>query len=82
MKQAGLKLQSNVSCRLAKKFQENWSSLFIYLFILIFLWLGFSLIFVTCTLQAIFLSVVGGATLSETAGDLAVAAAICSRHVI
>ncbi|GJR26470.1 ATP-dependent peptidase [Tanacetum coccineum] len=31
--------------------------------------------------NAIFLNVVGGATLTETAGDLAVAAAICSRHV-
>jgi hypothetical protein len=29
-----------------------------------------------------FLNVVSGVTLTETAGDLAVAAAICSRHVI
>ncbi|KAK9054731.1 hypothetical protein SSX86_025810 [Deinandra increscens subsp. villosa] len=32
--------------------------------------------------NTIFLNVVSGATLTETAGDLAVAAAICSRHVL
>ncbi|KAE7999166.1 hypothetical protein FH972_003631 [Carpinus fangiana] len=32
--------------------------------------------------NAVFLNVVSGVTLTETAGDLAVAAAICSRHVI
>lgn len=32
-------------------------------------------------LQAIFLNVVSGVALTETSGDLAVAAAICSRHV-
>ncbi|XP_057977566.1 uncharacterized protein LOC131164415 isoform X4 [Malania oleifera] len=31
--------------------------------------------------NAIFLNVVSGVTMSETAGDLAIAAAICSRHV-
>lgn len=32
--------------------------------------------------QAIFLNVVSGVALTETAGDLAVAAAICSRYFI
>ncbi|KAM7254541.1 hypothetical protein ACFE04_003921 [Oxalis oulophora] len=32
--------------------------------------------------NAIFLNVVSGVSLTETAGDLAIAAAICSRHVI
>ncbi|XP_060971577.1 uncharacterized protein LOC115704581 isoform X2 [Cannabis sativa] len=32
--------------------------------------------------NAIFLNVVSGIVLTETAGDLAIAAAICSRHVL
>jgi len=31
--------------------------------------------------QAVFLNVVSGFTITETAGDLAIAAAICSRFV-